>query len=39
MIHDVLRHGLVHDRKDVGGCVVERVIQIKNPNPGQITSP
>ena len=22
VIHDVLRHGLIHHRKDVGGCVM-----------------
>ena len=31
-VHDVLRHGAIHHREDMGRCVVERVVEIENPD-------
>jgi hypothetical protein len=34
MIHDVLRHGLVHDRENVCRGVMQRIVEVKDPDFG-----
>src|SRR5690606_33900228 len=32
MVHDVLRHGLIHDRKDMRVCVMQGIVEVKDPD-------
>jgi hypothetical protein len=36
MVHDVLGHGLVHHWKDMRRRIVQRIIQVKNPDFGHV---